>query len=275
MCPSLVDKEKLIRDQASKTVDTYIARIKKYTVSMPDTVLQSSPSSGPNQPRMGTPANDTSWAGWAISSFTNKLSAANGEIRAGNNTNGNVTQLPSSVPPIPNRPIKPSVPLASKPGMMLSKSSTSIPTLISPEPAFGDEEADFGDDWGGFDNGDITPDLKSQEKDDNEEFDDAWGTPAVTTTSTSSAFDDNGEPDFAGWLAAKKASKQPVKNALPKGLVKPSTAKSARPIVGGRSGTGSTVIKKVVVAPKKEAAKPKAEEKKVPEEEEDGWGEAW
>jgi SCY1-like protein 1 len=280
MCPSLVDKEKMIRDQAQKSVDIYVSRIRKYAASMPDTVL---PPPGLNiggvtSPRMGTPANDTSWAGWAISSFTNKLASTSGQIGAGSTTNGAPDQRSSSVPPTTTTS-KPPVPLASKPGMQIhsTKSSTAIPTTNSPDPSagFDDEAEDFNNDWGGF--GD----------DDNpathDEDDDPWGTPAVSkpASTTTTSFDDKGEPDFAGWLAAQSGAKKTTKNLLPKGLNKSTTGSSglkpARPIIGGRasttgSATTTTTTRKVVVAPPKKENK---DEKHAKEEEEDGWGDAW
>ncbi|KAG9560357.1 ARM repeat-containing protein, partial [Aureobasidium melanogenum] len=39
ICPSLVDKEKIIRDQANKTLDLYLQRIRKYGQTLPDSVL--------------------------------------------------------------------------------------------------------------------------------------------------------------------------------------------------------------------------------------------
>lgn len=238
---------------------------------MPDTALPSPSISSTGAPRMGTPANDTSWAGWAISSFTNKLSAASGEIKSSSNpatiANGDATQRPSSVPP-PSTSQTAGVP--PKPGMTLNKSSSNIPAIVSPDPAaaFQDEAEDFGDDWGGFD------DPSSTSKKDKDEEEDPWGTPQITTTSSSTtAFDDKGEPDFAGWLAAQSAAKKPGKTPLPKGLAKGAAAKSTRPVIGGRSSTGGSAAKKVVVAPKKET--PKAAETKSNEDEEEGWGDAW
>lgn len=97
------------------------------------------------------------------------------------------------------------------------------------------------------------------------------------------AFDDGGEPDFAGWLAAQSKSKS--KKLLPKGLSKPSASQdsTSRPMVGSRttttgsvgSGIGaaklaSTTMKPKVVAPKKVDTKPREVEI-----EDDGWGDAW
>lgn len=267
MCPSLVDKEKLVRDQAQKSVDVYIARIRKFAANMPETVLPSPglPTVGGSSPRMGTPANDTSWAGWAISSFTNKLATTSGQMQAGSGTNGASDQRPSSVPAVTTQP---PVPLASKPGMTLhsAKSTVSIPTIASPDPAtdFDDEAEDFNNDWGGF----VDEDDKPKEEDD------PWGTPAVSKPTSTTAFDDKGEPDFAGWLAAQSNAKKPIKNTLPKGLAKSTTpaAKTSRPVIGGRSSTTGSATRKVVVAPKKEVKK---EVPKANEEEEEGWGDAW
>jgi SCY1-like protein 1 len=265
MCPSLVDKEKIIRDQAQKSVDVYIARIRKFAATMPDTVLPSpglAAGGGPS-PRMGTPATENSWAGWAISSFTNKLAQTSGQMQAGSTTNGVAEQRSSSVPPSTTTTSKPPVPLASKPGTPLhsAKSTANIPTITSPDPAtaFDDEAEDFNNDWGGF---------ADEEKNPNDEEEDPWGTPAVSKpTPSTTAYDDKGEPDFAGWLAAQSNSKKVASKPLPKGLTK-STA--SRPVTGRASTTGST--RKIVVAPKKEVKK---EVPKAAEEEEEGWGDAW
>ncbi|KAL6159148.1 Nuclear aminoacylation-dependent tRNA export pathway component [Exserohilum turcicum] len=268
MCPSLVDKEKLVRDQAQKSVDVYMARIRKFAATMPDTAMPSPgvAAAGGASPRMGTPANDTSWAGWAISSFTNKLAATSGQMQASSATNGTADQRPSSVPPAATTP-QPPVPLASKPGMVLhsARSTVSTPTITSQNQssAFDDEAEDFDNDWGGF-----ADEEKPQEEDD------PWGTPAVSKPASTTTFDDKGEPDFAGWLAAQSNAKKPLKNPLPKGLAKTTTpaAKSTRPAIGARSSTAGSATRKVVAAPKKEVKK---EVPKANEEEEEGWGDAW
>lgn len=266
MCPALVDKEKLIRDQAQKSVDIYITRIRKHAATMPDTVL---PPPGPTAggaatPRIGTPANESGWAGWAISSFTNKLASTSGTIEPGS-TNGAADQRSSSVPPTASS--KPPVPLASKPGMPLhtAKSSANIPTVKSPDPAaaFDDSAEDFDGDWGGF------ADAAAQPQDD----EDPWGTPAVSKPTSTTSFDDKGEPDFAGWLAAQNQTKKAAKSPLPKGLAKASTMPAAkRPVGAARSSTAGSAARKVVVAPKKEVKKETA---KAKEDEVEGWGDDW
>tara|TARA_R110002003_G_scaffold72_5_gene6717 strand:- start:7781 stop:9016 length:1236 start_codon:yes stop_codon:yes gene_type:complete len=282
MCPSLVDKEKMIRDQAQKSVDIYITRIRKFAASMPDTVLPSPglAAAAGAPPRMGTPANDTSWAGWAISSFTKQLASTSGQIgaAAGAAANGTGDQQSSSVPP-PTTSSKPPVPLASKPGMTLhsTKSSATVPTITSPDPsvAFDDEAEDFDNDWGGFADDDNI-DINGSAAKANDDPEDAWGAPSVSKPSTTTSYDDNGEPDFAGWLAAQSQGKRTVRAPLPKGLTKSttSTTKTTRPVIGGRSSTtgSATTARKTVAPPKQEVEKV---EPKAKEDEEEGWGDAW
>jgi SCY1-like protein 1 len=283
MCPSLVDKEKIIRDQANKTVDIYLARIKKHAQTMPDSVLPppSVTAAGGGAPRMGTPANDTSWAGWAISSFTKNLATASGEIQAGSNGTTTPQQRPSSVPPPASEKAQRPMPTSTKSGMALNKTSASIPSILSPDPAdaFADAEEDFGDGWGGFEDGvtNIEADVEP----------DPWASPAPTPSASSKGYDDQGEPDFAGWLAAQSKTKTVIKNPLPKGLAKagatksvPAKAapmktlpmKSTRPAIKSRANTEwPSGTEKQAAQPKKEV--PKVEAKK--EDEDEGWGDAW
>jgi SCY1-like protein 1 len=274
MCPSLVDKEKMIRDQAQKTVDTYITRIRKYTATMPDTVLPSpsiaSASGGNAAPRMSNPANDSTWTGWAISSFTNKLAAASGQMQAGTATTGGSEQRSHSVPPpaVPTAS-KPTLTPSSRPGMSLTKSAAEIPTISSPDLAdgFNDDAEDFDGDWGGFGEDDAFGASNSASK-KQEEDDDPWGAPNVTPAPAKN-FDDKGEPDFAGWLAAQNQAKTPGTKMLPKGLGKSSTA-TKKTVVAKTAGAPN--VKKVIVAEKKAVKK---SEPKKNEDEDEGWGDAW
>lgn len=299
MCPSLVDKEKLIRDQAQKTVDIYIARIRKYAASMPDSALPpaglAAGAGSGGTPRIGTPsANEAGWAGWAISSFTNKLASTSGTISSANANGGaDATTRSSSVPPTTSSAHKPPVPLASKPGIPLhtTRSSATVPTIHSPDPAaaFNDADEDFDGDWGGFDDKDKASSSKAAtggfggfggEDEGAEDEDDPWGTPAVSKPSTASFHShdkDDGEPDFAGWLAAQNQSKSSKAKigakALPKGLVK-ATAKKSVVSGGAKAGTGVAAVRKVVQPPKKKE-EVKKEKAKEGEDEVEGWGDDW
>lgn len=164
--------------------------------------------------------------------------------------------------------------------MALNKSSSNAASLIaSPDPAaaFKDDAEDFGDEWGAFGEEGSEPKNKSSQAFDPFESI-APGTPASGTPKTA-AFDDKGEPDFAGWLAAQSNAKKVVKSPLPKGMNKSATStisKSSRPAIGGRSNTtgSSAAVKKVVVAPKKKEVA-KVAETNSNEDEEEGWGDDW
>lgn len=246
---------------------------------------------------MGTPQNDNSWTGWAISSFTNKLAAASGEMEPGSNgsdaTAKSATEpRSSSVPPSVDAHYLTSHIRAGEaaralgpPPLVASSTFLSGPSQLERMPRLSnlsvttpaaDDAEDFGDDWGAME--------------DDDDVAEAWATPATkpstpeptqfistsTTTSTAAAatsnlktFDDQGEPDFAGWLSAQTKSKS--KGALPKGLVK---AKS--PLIPARAGAAGrpaavTRVSTQPVVPKVMAVVPAV---KTAEEDED-WGDAW
>jgi SCY1-like protein 1 len=90
--------------------------------------------------------------------------------------------------------------------------------------------------------------------------------PAKPTVSAK-PFEDDGEPDFAGWLAAQ-AGKKTGSKPLPKGLAKPGSG-GARP---GALGAGS---RKVSAAPAKPAVKKVIDTKPKEAGDDDGWGDGW
>ncbi|KAI9882873.1 MAG: hypothetical protein M1823_005382 [Watsoniomyces obsoletus] len=252
LCPVMVDKEKLVRDQANKTFDIFLQRVRKYSETLPETALRpaisssnSASASAPAGPRMGTPQNDSSWAGWAISSFTNKISSARGEMQArGSVGNGSVAREPDtsrsiSAPAIPH----------------IESSSTTVPKY-SPQPV----RTSFFD---GPLFARATATDANTTTDDLDEDIDAWGslgdmddldgptssepTPQQQTipeppkekeksSSKFVAYDESSEPDFAGWLAAQAQSKAKNK-VLPKGMTKKSIPVSTGNTTGG---TGTT-----------------------------------
>lgn len=258
LCPSLVDKEKVVREQATKTFDVYLGRVKKHATTLPDTALPPEPAN----PTATAPAriggqNDTSWAGWAISSFTNKLTAAKGEMDTAT-TNGTAPQthsLPGSG--------------RATPAVQVHCPASTVPAAIKPPVSPVDDVADFNDADDGLD-------AWGEMDEDEDNFFDAPAKNKPTATAPTTSFDDGGEPDFAGWLAAQskaKTSKVPVK-----GLTKTNAAKLApRPAAGRSSSAGTTTqkaastntIPKTVV--KKDVPKPKQPEPA----EEDDWGSAW
>lgn len=231
---------------------------------MADTVLPPTSSDAPKDAaRIGT-SNDKSWAGWAISSFTNKIATADGDIQPTTAAAKPVEESRSASVPRPTKPSSPA-PL-SQPKETLRPSVQPLGRSMSAHPApVHHEEPEPADDvydaWGAMD--------------DDEE--DGWGleedpfnapsttAPASTTTSSKPKaspvpYDDGGEPDFAGWLAAQSKAKKP----LPKGLSSSRLTASTTP----RTSSPSTAKPKSVAPAKKIDTKPK-------EEEEDDWGDAW
>lgn len=266
LCPSLIDKEKLVREQANKTLDLYLSKIRKSAASMPDTALpppNTLEASTAAAPRMSTPqpSDAASWAGWAISSFTNKISAAAGEMQStSNGTHPNPEARPNSAPQMDSRKINQATASASA----LHRQVVASPPATSTRTSTSSNANDYFQD---------APDLAADDLD-------AWGdmeedsffdapsekpksksTPAVSAT----PFDDNGEPDFAGWLAAQ-TQKKPGAKPLPKGLAKPATSSSKMakkvPIAAAKPVSKPVVAKKIDTTPKDTA-------------DDDGWGDGW
>ncbi|KAK5149380.1 Nuclear aminoacylation-dependent tRNA export pathway component [Recurvomyces mirabilis] len=265
ICPSLVDKEKMIRDQANKTLNIYLERVRKYGQTLPESMLPP-PSDGSNPgTRISTPQpgpGGGQWVGWAISSFTNKIATASGEIQP--NANGTkptpferTASDPSAngVPPRPTTHAAPSAPV--------------VPRVLSSVASREADAEDFGAGWGDIDDAADTADP--------------WGDPVPTasrssmtsqvsrpSTTSSATYDDGGEPDFEGWLNAQAAAKQQSKRPLPKGLATKKTTVPASKSGGAApakkpsplSGTSRPITSKPVAAPKDD-------------EEGDGWGDAW
>ncbi|KAI0456876.1 armadillo-type protein [Xylaria acuta] len=285
VCPSLIDKEKLVREQASKTVDIYMQRIRKAAAGMPDSALPPSQTVDGAGPRMSTPQSTSeasSWAGWAISSFTNKLSAASGEMQ----TSSNGVPAASPPPGPESKRIASSTSSASalhrqtvkspSPAPLSRNSTTTAPDTYFKDPSPIEADDDAGDAWGdmGDMNDDDVGDAWGEPSDGTA---DPWSTPTTTTTTTSKPankttpvvsskpFDDGSEPDFAGWLAAQAQKKNPggTTKPLPKGLAKNSAAKKP---LASRSASGTTrptVAKKIDMKPKDTGG------------DDDGWGDGW
>lgn len=267
ICPSLVDKERMIRDQANKTLNIYLERVRKYSTTLPDSVLPPPDSQSAGATRVSTPQPGNQWMGWAISSFTNKLGTASGDIQP--NSNGArppTLERSSSTPPTNGAPVRPqgypapSAPVVPRVSSNL-RSSTASPSM--PEPDVEDE--DFGDGWGDMDD-EATADAVA----------DAWGSeepitsqPSTVTSKPSVNYDDGGEPDFEGWLNAQAAAKSKSKGALPKGLAKKTAPAALKPAVS------TNVSTKAVGTGKAVAAKTVETKKEVNVEEEDDWGDAW
>ncbi|KAI0873715.1 armadillo-type protein [Hypoxylon argillaceum] len=295
VCPALIDKEKLVRDQASKTMDIYLQRIRKAAASMPDTAIPPSQTTDSAGPRMSTPQSNeaSSWAGWAISSFTNKLSAASGEMQ----TSSNGAPTPQATSPSTGSEPKRAVPSTSSasalhrqavkspsPAPLSRNSSMTAPDTYFADPSPAEADDDAGDAWG--DMGDMNDDdVGDAWGEPSDSTTDVWSTntatttPTTTTTTTSKAakkktapvvsskpFDDDSEPDFAGWLAAQAQKKTPGAagaKPLPKGLAKNSPAGKKPLAVRSASATKTAASKKIDMKPKDTGG------------DDDGWGDGW
>ena len=248
-----------MRDQVNKTFDVYVQRVRKYGGTLPDTALRSGivgeNSTANTGPRMGTIQNDQSWAGWAISSFTNKISLARGEMQAspqaspqanGSVARSDVARLTSTSPVLDGRPSHWTASTAPKWGLASTYKSTSAAI----------DDSDDNPTVASFDEGDMDAwGALEDTKDDDDEHDKTTSkaklrvdepltgstiqpkTSSSSTTTAKSAdksfmaYDDSGEPDFAGWLAAQsQPSKAKGKKPLPKGLSKkqPSLSSTVR-----------------------------------------------
>lgn len=266
----LLTFSRIVRDQANKCFDVYLQRIRKYGNALPDTVLPPPTIAVANGavPRMGTPQNDTpGWAGWAISSFTNKLATASGDMQSkASSTPQAKSDRSSSVPPAADSsrpPISASASTLHRQAVTGTSTPARIPTPT--EQYFNNSiEADEG-------------------------IDEAWGELAEGTSLMGAkpnsappiGFDDGGEPDFEGWLQAQAQARS--KAPLPKGLVKPSVNLSSmsngrqavtRTTTTGSVGLGLGAKKLASTAVKPKSATTKAISTK-PNEADDEWGDAW
>lgn len=326
ICAVLLDKEKLVRDQATKTMDVFMQRIRKAAAAMPDSVLPppSAATDANGVARMSTPQPDanaaaagsggSSWAGWAISSFTNKLSAAAGEIEPGATGTPPTATTPTiaSAAQQPSRPTMHSTASAStlhrqavrSPSASQPMSRNSSSSNVGGDSFFADnaDDADAAaedDAWGAMDDGfgDDGGDAWGNDDDGGDENADPFSakpakkTTTTTTTATSSRTasgsggvqpfgDDDAEPDFAGWLAAQEAKKKSSigggGKALRKGLSKTGTGSSSSSRVP--SATRPAAAKPAAKPAANPAAKPVAKKINLApkdDDDADGWGDGW
>lgn len=245
---------------------------------MADTVLPTPHTADVNDAaRIGT-SKDTSWAGWAISSFTNKITAAKGEIQS--TTNGSPHAVDSlrstSVPGPAKAPASERLGTSKGP---LNPAALGLARSSSDQPPRGmkvesKEEPDEVDDdaWGASAWGTMTEDDHQELSGEDETFFDAVASPKATSRPAPEpvpvAFDDGGEPDFAGWLAAQ--SKAKAKKPFTKSSVsKPASTIFSPPVAASRTASSGSVKPKASVPVKSINTKPKDDG------DDDGWGDAW
>lgn len=286
--PLLIDKEKLIRDQANKAIEVYLQKIRKAAAGMADTALPPESATSGN-PRMSTPqpaessaSAASAWAGWAISSFTNKLSAAAGEIES------NGASTPAAAPAPASKPARPAA--SSQTASSLHRQALKSPTpssaplsrtsssggMAGGESFFTDPDVgdDDGDAWGDMDDSNTAADLFGGD-DNTQSFSrpsaggGGWSAGSSRTVSRTGGgggatpFDDGAEPDFAGWLAAQAQKKSAIGGgkAMPKGL--------------GKAAAKPVAAKKTLPISKKPAPAKKIDMKPKESGDDDGWGDGW
>ncbi|KAI9829369.1 MAG: hypothetical protein M1826_005689 [Phylliscum demangeonii] len=205
-----------------------------------------------------------SWAGWAISSFTNKISSARGEMqpsaiakpatppaidaqpglpRSIRDPSRPSSRIPSASPlrrhAAPHAPSKPAT--AATRQLPTNKSSASAAVSPAPDyfdyedPAQVDEEMNAWAAMGDEDYEDAPSSSAAQSNDHNKE-DEAEA--VIHANKSFVAYDDSGEPDFAGWLAAQSAQSK-AQRALPKGLAKKSDTNANQATTGGGGGAAA------------------------------------
>lgn len=266
ICPSLVDKEKIIRDQANKTLNIYLERVRKYGATLPDSVLPSPETASAPSTRVSTPQPGvgSQMMGWAISSFTNKLSSASGDIQP--NSNGvkpTPLERPTSTPPVNGASPRPANHTAASAPNVPKVTTGLRNAVIAPEV----EDEDFGDGWG------VTDDDPAASWDDDLTQSSPARSHSAKTSTASVTYDDGGEPDFEGWLNAQAQSKAQSKKPLPKGLAKKITAPT-RPVVTSRASASVTSANSTTTTTTKSSRSKDVQSPAVTEEDDD-WGDAW
>ncbi|KAG9251264.1 armadillo-type protein [Emericellopsis atlantica] len=258
VCPCLLDKEKLVRDSANRTIDVYLQKIRKAASDLPDTALPPPQAAGAGAaaPRMATPKTGESsgWTGWAISSFTNKLSSAAGDMQ----TNGSGMSTPARVASPNPETRKPATASASNlhrqavasPPPESSRGGSPNPNAVAQAFLPEDDGDDAGAAWG---------DMGDMDDDGTVSTSNTSTKPTTQTAASATPFED-GEPDFAAWLA-ERSGKKPGAKPLPKGLSKSSS--SIKKITTSTKPTAKpTMAKKLDLKPKES-------------EEDDAWGDGW
>jgi SCY1-like protein 1 len=271
VCPSLIDKEKAVRDQAMKAMEIYLTRVKKYASTMPDNTPSSASGSQVGTPRVGTPSQnaESSWAGWAISSFTNKLGAASGSIEPsaaaapiGNTHRPAASSRATSAPPAATTTLSPS------PRVFPNNSTSLHRQVLSPSASArtslsASREEQLNDNdlfaW----NDAFEDDDQNEEQEDKDPFGEIVSPPpesevssvagnfdtgasesakpkTTTTKIAANPYASNAEPDFGAWLQEQEIKKKgKLGNAgkpLPKGLGKPAVSSKKS------SGTGDVGV---------------------------------
>lgn len=306
IAPALIDKESLIRTQASKTLNIYIGRIKELTADYPDTEqppADARTSKSDPVPRMSTPA-DTGWAGWAISSFTKKIGGAlpGGAIESKDSLAPAIVLQPT-VTAAPEHPAGTPAATAAVPVRRTIPGRAASSSFASSSTVAVDDNDDAGD-WGAMEDADDA-DVTLWDSVEPDRFFDApllqeTGSCPVgcnsaphntgngvtkTTTTTLPAKQSNfgpktftlsrgGDDDDIDFEALVKGGAAAKKKALLTGLARESlpTAAGKGPAAGGRASMGGVLSATTRKTLPLSLPPPK---KDVDEDDADAWGDGW
>ncbi|KAK9371384.1 armadillo-type protein [Lipomyces kononenkoae] len=270
LCPSLLDREKLIRTQAHKTLEAYLAKVHTHAATMPDAgtaqPLNSAPASLASTPKpqenaAGQNVNESSWTGWAINGFTKRLgvddesqtnlapSLSDRVSTDSSLSNANATAVGNVISPASSvtRPSSASSSL----GFLTTGGTAKF------EPVEDDDE--FG--WGGFDDTNGSSAANGSHN-------------AVSTEEGDwAAFD---EPIRSASTPARSTSKPtPVVRTVPASSARSPPSKpasTARTVAGAQKRTGT---KSHSIAAHKEQKKKESLFADTGANDDDGWGDGW
>ncbi|KAK0461039.1 armadillo-type protein, partial [Desarmillaria tabescens] len=138
MSPAMLDKEKLVRDQAFKAMEIFVKKLETYAATMPETVLvepgdRSTTTSVPSETTLVNSAAGAAGAlaGWAVSSLGKRLAATDMQSTIG----GTGIDRPVSLPPTEDNHIgnlRPGLFVTSSSAVNSTKSSPVVPTSNRP-----------------------------------------------------------------------------------------------------------------------------------------------
>ncbi|KAF3480258.1 SCY1 protein kinase [Arthroderma uncinatum] len=263
--PALIDKEKLVRDQANKCVDLYLHRVRKFSSTMADTAIPPQDRGNPSvvATRLPSPNNAaSSWAGWAISSFASKP----GE------TKGVIEPIQPTLPKYNGKPVNDSMPnsraastaptIAQNAARFSQPITAPVSAAATPDLLEEDDESNAFEDWGAMDEA-IDDDVEVQEQE--EAFLETTQSPSPALSPRPHHFADEGEPDFAGWLASQSRAKanKPLAKVVKKSMASGNSSNTQAKPTRAKPKAQLQPAKKIDTKPKDEPL------------DDDGWGDAW
>lgn len=297
---AFIDKIRVVREQASKTLEQYLSRVRRYAQSLPETATTSNANgTATTGLRTSTPTSGTdfSWTGWAISSFTNKATAASGEMSSkpplvaitGTRPKDTLQSIGSREFETGSQPPS-NLSTGAAPKLTFPRTITETTKLAASFTTPGIIKDDWEtSEWGAIDEADVSDDAWNSFNDegnvkrlakvsldgstaqlDSPVKSEAKSSEEATKQEPKKNQDSDNEPDFASWLKAQQSAKSG--KPLPKGLGSAkapggSLPKNTKPTAAKTSTPRGISPQKAVQTPK-----PKEHVKKS---DDDDWGDTW